>query len=209
MKFKKEIGAIIVIVAVLALVVVLVYFNPAPARTGPTSTSTASVSGLVLSITLNASSIQTGHAISFSASLFNSLTTENNVTAASNWAVLDLVIGPCGPTDSPIAFAIVQGFYTGSNISKAPAIQYGPSCTTVMGGVKLYSFRPMSDNASVIGKCSTNPCFTKPMAWTRSFSNYWSKNELVNFTPGLYTVVVADEWGNLVVAQFTVHASPA
>jgi len=113
-------------------------------------------------------------------------------------------MGPCGPTDSPIAFAVVQGFYTPLNISYA-RIQYGMGCTTVMGGVRFYLFQPVSNVVSVFGSCSPNPCFTKPMISSRSLNGYWSGNQYLSFTPGVYTVAVADEWGDFEVAHFTVQ----
>ena len=91
-----------------------------------------STSGLILNLSLNASSIRVGHEIAFMASLFNTRTTAYNISSASNWALPYLIMGPCSPTDSPIAFAVVQGFYTPLNISDA-RVQYGIGCTTVMG----------------------------------------------------------------------------
>jgi len=160
--------------------------------------------GLTLNLSLNASSIPVGHEIAFTTSLFNTRATENNVSSASNWGLPHLVMGPCGPTDSPIAFAVVQGFYTPLTISDA-RIQYGMGCTTVMGGVRFYLFQPVSNVASVFGSCSPNPCFTKPIVSSRSLNGYWSGNQYLSFTPGGYTVVVADEWGDFQVAHFTVQ----
>jgi len=164
-----------------------------------------SATGLNLSLSLNASSIRAGHEIAFTASLFNTRTTENNVSSASNWALPYLIAGPCGPTDSPIAFAVLQGFYTPLNISNA-RIQYGQGCTTVMGGVRFYLFQPMSSTASVFAGCSPDPCFTKSMTSSRSLNGYWSGNQYFDFAPGVYTILVADEWGDFAVAHFTVQS---
>ena len=163
-----------------------------------------STTGLILNLSLNASSIRVGHEIAFTASLFNPRTTAYNISSASNWALPYLVIGPCGPTDSPIAFAVVQGFYTPLNISYA-RVQYGIGCSTLMGGIRFYLFQPVSNVVSVFGSCSPNPCFTKPMVSSRSLNGYWSGNQYLSFTPGVYTVVVADEWGDFQVAHFTVQ----
>src|SRR5439155_7998826 len=109
-----------------------------------------STTGLTLNLSLNASSIRAGREISFTASLFNTMTTAHNVSSASNWALPYLIMGPCGPTDSPIPFAVVQGICTPLNISDA-RIQYGCGCTSVMGGVRFYLFWPVSYGASVCG----------------------------------------------------------
>ena len=160
--------------------------------------------GLTLNLSLNTSSIRVGHEIAFTASLFNMRTAENNVSSASNWALPNLVMGPCGPTDSPIAFAIVQGFYTRLTISDA-RVQYGLGCVTVTGGARFYLFQPVSNIVSVFGSCGPNPCFTGPMISSWSLNGYWSENHYISFTPGGYTVVVADEWGDFEVAHFIVQ----
>ena len=164
----------------------------------------SSTTGLTLNLSLNASSIRAGHEIAFTASLFNTRTTAYNLSSASNWALPYLVIGPCGPTDSPIAFAVVQGFYTPLNISYA-RVQYGIGCSTLMGGIRFYLFQPVSNVVSVFGSCNPNPCFTEPMISSRSLNGYWSGNQYLSFTSGVYTVVVADEWGDFQVAHFTVQ----
>ena len=168
---------------------------------------TASAAALTLSLSLTSSSIIAGNGIGFNASLFNTSCGENDVPSASNWGVPELVIGPAGPTASPIAFAVVPGFYTSANISSAPTIQYGVFGTTVQQGIKSYAFQPRSDVASVM-ICGANPCFTntKSMSISGGFNGYWSKQEILAFTPGTYTVVVADQWGHVATASFTVQA---
>ena len=57
----------------------------------------------------------------------------------------------------------------------------------------------MSDVASVIGNCNTNPCFTSPVSTWRTFNGYPSgvtEENWVNSTQGAYTVVAEDEWGH-------------
>jgi len=152
------------------------------------SCATESPAALRLSLSLNSSSIRAGHDISFNAVLFNTSCAENDVPSQNNWAVPDLVIGPAGPTDSPVAFAVVQGLYVPANVSSAPRIEYGPGGTTVAGGIESYSFQPKGDLASV-----------------RSINGYWSKDQFLSFTPGTYTVVVADEWGHVATSSFTVQ----
>jgi hypothetical protein len=115
------------------------------------------------------------------------------------------VIDGAGPTDSPIAYAVVQGFYTSANISSAPTVEYGPGGTTVMQGIKSYAFQPKSDVASVMGPCGPDACFTKSMSSSGFFNGYWSRQQILAFTPGTYTVVVADEWGQVATSSFTVQ----
>ncbi len=173
-----------------------------------TYTATNPNLGIRLTISLNASNIRVGGAVNYSASVYNTRPSENNVSSASSWAIPGLIDTATGPTDSPIAYAIMPGYYVSSNISKAPSIDYGMCCSTVMGGVAVYSFQAMSDKASVIGNCNPNPCFTRPVSTWRSLSQYptgvgggvhWE-----SFTAGVYTVVAEDEWGDVALASFTV-----
>jgi hypothetical protein len=209
------------VAAVLALVVAVVVFGglgaayylyQPPVNTGVNSTIYVASNpnlGIRLTISLNATRIHIGGTVNYSASVFNMRPSENNVSSASNWAIPRLISTACGtsPTDSPIAYAILPGYYVPDNISKAPSVNNGMMCTTVLGGVTTYSFQPSSDIASVIGNCSPNPCFTKPISTWRPFSQYSSgggAEPFVNFTPGAYTVVAEDEWGDIALVSFMV-----
>jgi hypothetical protein len=164
--------------------------------------------GIRLVISLNASTTHSGGTINYTASVYNTRPSVNNVSSANNWALPGLIMTATGPTDSPIAYAVMSGHYVSGNISKAPSIDYGICCTTEMGGIKAYSFQPTSDNASVIGNCNPNPCFTRPINTWRPFDSYPSgvgaEVQWVKFTTGVYTVVAEDEWGDVALASFTV-----
>jgi hypothetical protein len=182
------------------------YFSRASGEITSTSSGAGSPSGLNLTLSLNASSIRAGHYMGFTYTLFNTWSRQNNVSSANDWAVPNLVNGPCGPTNSPIAVAVVAGNYALSNISEAPKIEYGMMCTTVTGGNAYYDFQPLSDEIS-IGKCQTippHPCGML-MASTGTIIGYWSGGQILSFTSGAYTVVVADEWGQVAVSSFTVE----
>jgi len=186
-----------------------IYQASSPPNTGVASTTYLASNpdlGIRLVISLSASKIHPGGSVNYTASVYNTRPSENNVSSASNWAIPSLVTTPCGPTDSPIAYAILKGHYDSGNISKAPSNDYGMMCTTVMGGVTVYSFRPTSDIASVIGSCNPNPCFTRPISTWRPFSQYpvGSGFNWEEFTTGVYTVVAEDEWGDIALASFTV-----
>jgi hypothetical protein len=173
------------------------------------TTVSSAVPGLLLRASLNSTTINAGGSIQLNASLFNTLPTQNNVSTASNWPLTNLTMTPCGPTDSPIAYAVISGHYTLSNISSAPRIPYF-GCTTVMGGVTMYSFQPQGDVAAVIGACGS-PCFTKSIGWSRSLYGVItsSYNGTEPFRDGTYTVVVADEWGDFLVSSFAVESRPS
>ena len=181
---------------------------PTTGANSPTYTASNPDLGIRLTVSLNASTIQVGGSVNYTASVFNTRHSVNNVSSASNWAIPGLIMTATGPTDSPIAYAVMPGHYVSGNISKAPSIDYGICCTTVMGGITVYSFRPISDIASVIGSCNPNPCFTRPVSTWRPFDSYPSgvgaEVQWVKFTAGVCTVVAEDEWGDVALVSFTV-----
>src|SRR5579875_3412597 len=128
------VATVTVVIIISATVGTYVALNPAAQRTTTTAnTSSAfsgSLTGLELRLSLNASTINLGDSISFNATVFNTQATENNLSSISDWTVPQLIIGPCGPTDAPIAFAVIQGYYTQDNVSQAPRVGYGVECTT-------------------------------------------------------------------------------
>ncbi|HEV2226236.1 MAG TPA: hypothetical protein VGR56_05455 [Nitrososphaerales archaeon] len=213
---KREVLTLVVAVLVVGGLGVGYYFYQPPGHpsTGVSQTTyTASNPnlGIRLTIWLNASAIHVGGAVNYSASVYNTRPSENNVSSASNWAIPGLIYTATGATDSPIAYAVMPGYYVSNNISKAPSIDYGMCCTTVMGGVTMYSFQPTSDIASVyasVAHCNSNPCFTRPVSTWRLLSQYQigvgGGVHWVSFTAGVYTVVAEDEWGDFALASFTV-----
>jgi len=168
--------------------------------------------GIRLVISLNLSAIHAGGEVNYTASVWNTRTSINNVSSASNWVLPDLIMTACGPTDSPIAFAVIRGHYDSRNISQAPPVNLGMGCTTVMGGVTTYSFQPSSDVASIytssVAHCNSNPCQTRAINTSRELSQYFSgvgsEAQGVAFTSGAYTVAAEDEWGDIAMASFTV-----
>ena len=68
--------------------------------------------GLTFNLSLNTSSILVGHEITFTTSLFNTRTAENNVSSASNWPLPTLYWGlvaqPTPPSPSPLCKAFTR-----------------------------------------------------------------------------------------------------
>jgi len=76
--------------------------------------------------------------------------------------------------------------------------------------MKWYVFAANGDNATGYGPCNAGPCFTEPMRLDRSLSRYLIISPFLNsgaftiFSPGVYTIVGGDEWGDLVLLHFAV-----
>lgn len=216
---KRIIVAVVVIVLVVMVVGTVSVLSPSfpspqrettSAPVGGLSTYSVierSPSGLDLRLTVNTTILTLGQRPSVTIDELNPGSSELNVSSSSRWALPALMFGPCGPVSSPIAVAVVQGFYTASNISKAPPVQYGFMCTTVMGGIAYYSFQPKSDNARVVGSCTPNPCTMEKVNSTSTFTGYWNSGSFTSFTLGEYTVVGGDEWGGLALLNFVVSST--
>jgi hypothetical protein len=222
-------AAVLVVVALAGVASVLVIENagtvsqPSSTTTVSTMSSTSAASasstsvnspanGLELSLALNTSSISysTGHGIAATVVETNTLATPNNVSAASDWPMANLSVGPCGTLNYPVGLAVVKGYYAAGNISSAKALQiYRPgvtACPMVLASISSFEFQPSSDNATIFGSCQPagGGCVSEIVNVTVSASDYWNGSAFTSFICGRYTVVAGDEWGGIAILHFTV-----
>jgi hypothetical protein len=146
----------------------------------------------------------------------NLLSSVNNVTAASQWMYPADLLDPfdnCAPGVDPVGFAIFQGNYGMNNYTSGNALPLynttiDDSCT-----VNFYPnedvFQPMSDSISVYndGQLRTNSTALASL----STDGYWTGGEdtpapviFHSFGLGVYTVIGADTWGNVLLLHFSV-----
>jgi len=177
---------------------------------GPKSVTTESAGGLLLGLSMNETTIAPGQTIGITVYERNTFQKTNNVSASDGWPVSGLSVGPCGVTTMPMGIALYQGNWSMLTNSGAQPLQlYKPGpyyCPAIMGGVRAYVFQPTSVQAQVIGPCSPNPCFISNMSSTIDARGYWSTGliQFSDFSPGVYTVVAGDEWGNVLLLRFEV-----
>ena len=164
--------------------------------------------GLNLSVAMNTTLLQSGQGIEIIISEANILNTTNTINASTHWQFSPLSLGPCGTYNYPMGLAICQGYYTSANISTAESLElYGAEvCPMYILFIASYTFQPLSNMASIN---SPNPGSSIAMNSTVAASGYWAVNlegqrEFSNFSPGIYTVVGGDEWGQLVILHFLV-----
>jgi hypothetical protein len=141
----------------------------------------------------------------------------NNVTEADGWAYHQDSLTPCGPDPnaSPVEFAVVQGGYGQDNYTSGTALPlyntgYVYPCGEIEfvgGGPHAYAFQPLSDAFSFpIGSAQPE---VAAASVSISTGGYWTggKDDVAAafkpFSPGYYTVIGADEWGNVVLLQFS------
>ncbi len=186
-------------------------FNPTAAQV---STST----GLETSLTLNATSILPGQWISLTISESNSMKTTNNVSASNSWPIQYLSLGACSE-NYPVGIGIFEGYYTLANvtsISEAQMVHFihpgTYSCPEIFH-IDSYVFQPSGNLVNYSNLCTGpgSPGCLIPMTGTIQLNGSWSggdqfgKGAIDNIlNPGIYTVVGADEWGQIVLLHFAV-----
>jgi hypothetical protein len=145
----------------------------------------------------------------------NFLNSVNNVTEANEWKYTQDSLSPCGPDPMayPVRFAVVQGLYGQDNYNSSKALPlYNPGnlypCgkVEVLGGPYAYGFQPLSDAFSFPSGSTQQEVGAASL--TISTRGYWTGGQnnvpaaFKTFPSGYYTVIAADEWGNVVLLQF-------
>jgi len=186
--------------------------------------ATNSTLGLELILSVNQTLILSGQVINVSVSIFNTLSTVNNVTGASDWAISSIHSSASFPCSNYVYYQVYQGHYSEANISSAnsplqvsPVYQY-LSCPVFQRS--YYLFQPLSDNASIpVGYYTTNSStLYQNTEMTESgmlIGNYSTSYNSAVFTTngalppppfptGTFTLAAGDEWGQLAILHFTV-----
>jgi hypothetical protein len=143
----------------------------------------------------------------------NLLNSVDNVTEADGWAYHQDSADQCGPDPytNPVEFAVVQGHYGQNNYTSSrglpffnPTILTGCGEVTITGGSNAFAFQPLSDAFSFpIGSAQPE---VGAASVTVTTSGYWTVGQddvaaMKPFPPGAYTVIGADEWGDVVFLQ--------
>jgi hypothetical protein len=191
---------------------VLLHFTVSQDITGGNSATSLSPIGLKLSLSLDSTIYQPGQQVTIVIVETNTLSKTNIVSISNKWSYSYLTLGQCGTYLLPFGVALLEGYYSSTNISTAtPLMFYDYSvqpCPIVFGKITTYDFKPSSDIATIQYKSQpgTQPIKTN-VAFSLQLTGYWTGSPppiKKNFEPGDYTVVAGDEWGNLVIVHFTV-----
>ncbi len=165
-------------------------------------------SDLAVGVRLNATSIQSGQALTIYIWLANTADKVNNVSARDGF-VEGLEPWGCEPYQWPLRFGILVGHYTQSNISEGtwlPSDWRDYNCSIYSSiQVESVSFKPQSEVANItsllgnqtniLSNVTLNDTDVVPGTLYPSISS-----------PGMYTVVVGDEWGQVASAIFSVES---
>jgi len=173
---------------------------------------TSSSKNLELRLWANASS--TGGAngnvtVSIRVDEYNTLATANNVSRATDWGLEGLSLGSCGEQAYPFGVALYTGTYTVANVSQATPLRIYPvvPCPLFIRLVTGYLFQPASDMAVVLP--SGPNATTTPMSANVTATSVYGiggapSSSPTPLPPGTYTVAAGDEWGFVVVLNFTI-----
>jgi hypothetical protein len=172
--------------------------------------------GIRLDLSVASTSIKAGDDITITIGEYNMRAGENQIGTASNWKIKGLSLGPCN-FDSPIGLAIMQGYYTKDSIAAGlhlalwhPGIYF---CQDEGGGgIVSYTFDPASSLATIVTYQGPNTTFKLQTENQVHFSGSWTEGTLpfqedASFQPfshGMYTLVGGDEWGDILILNFTV-----
>ena len=142
----------------------------------------------------------------------NLLNSVDNVTGATaiEWRYPQNSLEPYPPVlyGEVVELAVVQGHYGGNNYTSSKALMfYSGPCTcapqTELGGSPaVYHFLPLNDTVS------TYPgSYSFAASASVTTTGYWTVGQngvgggFKPFPPGAYTVIGADEWGDVVLLQ--------
>lgn len=199
-----------------------------------TITATASPTtpaGMSLRVSVNGTTIHEGGNVAITATLVNTLDQNNNVSTSYKWPFYGLLMfnqnwPPC-VYYSPFELVVLRGNYSsGQLIAMGPGGGPGYGCMEDWA-ISSFMFEPNSDltyftaswgvtRISTSGPVNTSVTVTTNGYWDNSssltyptpYAGLGQYNFLAaqhSFVQGVYTVAVADEWGQLDVVHLTVE----
>jgi hypothetical protein len=182
------------------------------------STSTAdsnSTIGINLSFSINSTitNPSQGQDLQTVVEVLNRFPMVNNVSVADDFPVMPLH-SKCLPGDyTPFVVQMYQGMYDTGNISSASPLPYFLSCPARTSSSIVveyyYLFQPSSANATLYGTTEAgNFSNTGPMSLQLvnqiSIHQFSSSFPNGNFPEGVYTLMVEDWWGQIVILQIMI-----
>lgn len=162
-------------------------------------------SGIALTLSINSTTVRSNGSLIFSVSLVNPTDAPISKSNTSAWYVPSLPLSwPCFDGSIPYAFEVFAGRYTLANISSASDIIHPdvlPACISTV--------RTANATTYTLGSRSTWLSFSSeiyaiPGGAIKSGGTMVGVYSLRSDMPSVYTMVAGDEWGDIVVVNFSV-----
>ena len=161
--------------------------------------------GIALTLTVTPQNAPSGRTFQINATVVNILPRTNNVTGVDDYRG---VRGNPVCSTGPLAFELVQGSYTASDFASGKVVNiHGVQnymCVIGASNLRYYVFQPKSDVFT--GPTAGGVTLTRVAHFSVGVTQEWSGDLSSHgpFSPGAYTVVAVDNWGQVAVVHFTV-----
>lgn len=194
-----------IVITVFAAIFIPPLVNPQHEQFLPEA-SVSSPQGFDLYLLVNPVSVEAGGTVTVTIWMSNTGTQVDNVSAASSWPIGDFLSNPC-PSGNPLPFGveILNGYYTTDNATAGRSLQLvnDVSCVASSASPTFFAIAASGSQAIV-------PYGGSFQLWNLSssffpFGGFYQAGGSPSFYHfhGVYTVVAADEWGDLVVTHFS------
>ena len=165
------------------------------------SVSSDSPFGFTLHLRINATSVPHDGAIMLTGWVNSTSSSIENVTAANSWGLPQARLwGRVCTTGWPIGIGVMRGHYTQDNYTSGtivPVPQPLASCPVQLSAPRYFLFEAHSSNALVTIGGNT---VTWRVQTEFLFKGFQSSTQ----QSGVYTAVIADEWGDVLTTNFLV-----
>lgn len=202
----------VIVIVVFAAIFVPPYISPLH-DVFQQSVSLGSPAGFTMYLTINTTSIPPGGSVLVEGWVNSSSPTVENLTSASEWAFQqNLLWGTVCTAGWPIGIGVMEGHYTQDNYTLGTLInmsQPQPTCP-VSAPPQFILLYPSPHSSEALASVNGNPVrwllqteltFSGGSLGAASQAGSPGPNEL---PPGVYTVVLADEWGDVLTNDFLV-----
>jgi hypothetical protein len=194
-----------IVITIFAALFIPPYVNPSHDVFQP-AVSLDSPFGFTLHLTVNSTTVSTAGSIALSGWLNSTSATIENTTAADSWGLpqVDLWGRSC-TFGWPIGLGVMQGHYTEDNYTLGTLLtlpQTLASCPTQNATPPYFLFEAHSSRALVT--LSGTPTIWLIQSNLTLRADVPSQPAGVQLQPGVYTAVLADEWGDVLTTNFRV-----
>jgi hypothetical protein len=204
--YKRSVRNMVIVLAVFATAIFAAIFIPPyvnpPQTAFPQSVVYNSGFGFTMHLTINLSSGSSTWSALLGGWVNSTSPSVDNVTAADSWAFPpnDLFTRPCTP-GWPVGVGVMEGHYTQDNYTLGTLLPLGRSqsqCAGAPYSPTSFTFEPQTSKALVV--LAGTPYF-----WTiQTALRFNDTTPGFQLPSGVYTAVLADEWGDVLTANFRV-----